>query len=279
MVTEPFAPVLLGPNIRSHDFTSTVLPFFFRLAKSLRSACCGYPAASAICATVAPSGRRSMPRNCSCLVPSRSLRGAPGSRAMRAGWRRRNETAADLPHDPGLRAALPDLEAAPAWARESDTSGPMLIQGSRYSAALVLLLTAASGRAELALLGFSWRGRRSIDVRREVLHRMPMPAKESYIQSGGIWGRRSGSTSSGMAASNVARLIRGCGAHRAVRGDPARCRGHGRLGRDPGCLSKEPAGTADSSVRSSPRVSGSADLVDLSSVSRARALTWNLVSQ
>jgi dienelactone hydrolase len=68
-------------------------------------------------------------------------------------WGRRNETATQLPRDPGFRAALPDLEAALAWARQRDPSGPVLACGSSYSAALVFLL-AASGPVS-GLLSFS----------------------------------------------------------------------------------------------------------------------------
>ncbi len=95
------------------------------------------------------------------IAPELARRGfdtlATDQRSGGAGWGRRNETAAALPRDPGFRAALPDLEAAMAWARQRDASGPFLIWGSSYSAALVFLLAAASGPAVPALLGFSPR--------------------------------------------------------------------------------------------------------------------------
>jgi len=64
-------------------------------------------------------------------------------------WGQRNETAAALPRDPGYRAALPDLEAALAWA----PPGPVILWGSSYSAALVFLVAAA--RPVTAVLAFS----------------------------------------------------------------------------------------------------------------------------
>lgn len=93
------------------------------------------------------------------IAPELARRGfdtlAIDQRSGGAGWGRRNETAAALPRDPGFRAALPDLEAALAWARQRDPAGPVLIWGSSYSAALVFLLAAASGVAVSALLAFS----------------------------------------------------------------------------------------------------------------------------
>jgi len=70
-------------------------------------------------------------------------------------WGRRNQTASLLPHDPGYRAALPDLQAALAWARQRDATGPVLAWGSSYSAALVFLLAAQAGDGVSALLAFS----------------------------------------------------------------------------------------------------------------------------
>jgi pimeloyl-ACP methyl ester carboxylesterase len=70
-------------------------------------------------------------------------------------WGQRNETAAALGRDPGYAAALPDLRAALAWARQRDASGPVLLWGSSYSAALVFLLAAEAGPAVGGLLGFS----------------------------------------------------------------------------------------------------------------------------
>jgi pimeloyl-ACP methyl ester carboxylesterase len=70
-------------------------------------------------------------------------------------WGQRNETAAALGRDPGYAAALPDLRAALAWARQRDASGPVLLWGSSYSAALVFLLAAEAGPAVNGLLSFS----------------------------------------------------------------------------------------------------------------------------
>ncbi len=70
-------------------------------------------------------------------------------------WGRRNETAAALGRDPGYAAAMPDLRAALAWARQRDPAGPVLVWGSSYSAALVFLLAAEAGPAVSGLLAFS----------------------------------------------------------------------------------------------------------------------------
>ncbi len=70
-------------------------------------------------------------------------------------WGQRNETAAALGRDPGYAAALPDLRAALAWARQRDAAGPVLLWGSSYSAALVFLLAAEAGPAVNGLLSFS----------------------------------------------------------------------------------------------------------------------------
>jgi alpha-beta hydrolase superfamily lysophospholipase len=71
------------------------------------------------------------------------------------GWGRRNQTAARVGRDPGYRAALPDLQAALAWARGRDARGRVLVWGSSYSAALVFLLAAEAGPGVSALLAFS----------------------------------------------------------------------------------------------------------------------------
>lgn len=73
------------------------------------------------------------------------------------GWGRRNETAARLPRDPGFAAALPDLEAALAHARQRQRQpqGRVLVLGSSYSAALVLVLAARAGASVSAVLAFS----------------------------------------------------------------------------------------------------------------------------
>ncbi|RVT97948.1 alpha/beta hydrolase [Rhodovarius crocodyli] len=81
------------------------------------------------------------------------------------GWGRRNETAARLGRDPGYRAAMPDLQAALAWARARDPGGRVLAWGSSYSAALAFPLAAMGGVSALLafspgeyLQGFSVRG-------------------------------------------------------------------------------------------------------------------------
>lgn len=68
----------------------------------------------------------------------------------------RNETVAALGgRDPGYLAALPDLEAALAWAQGAGGTGPLVAVGSSYSAALVFLLAARHPGAIRALLSFS----------------------------------------------------------------------------------------------------------------------------
>lgn len=94
----------------------------------------------------------------STIAPELHRRGfdtmATDQRSGGEGFGRRNETAARLGHDPGFRAALPDLEAAVAWARDHDT-GPLLVWGSSYSAALVFFLAAAAQPPFAGLLAFS----------------------------------------------------------------------------------------------------------------------------
>ena len=70
-------------------------------------------------------------------------------------WGQRNQTASLLARDPGYRAALPDLQAALAWARQRDATGLVLAWGSSYSAALIFLLAAQAGEGVSALLAFS----------------------------------------------------------------------------------------------------------------------------
>lgn len=93
------------------------------------------------------------------IAPALTRRGfdtlAIDQRSGGAGWGRRNETAARLPRDPGFIAALPDLEAALAHARERQPRGRVLVVGSSYSAALVFLLAARAGPAVSAVLAFS----------------------------------------------------------------------------------------------------------------------------
>lgn len=68
----------------------------------------------------------------------------------------RNETvAAAGGRDPGYLAALPDLEAALAWARQPGMPRRVLVVGSSYSAALVFLLAARHAGDVAALIAFS----------------------------------------------------------------------------------------------------------------------------
>ncbi len=64
----------------------------------------------------------------------------------------RNETVQGS--DPGFLAALPDLEAALAWAR-APGHGRVVLVGSSYSAALIFLLAARNPGAVAAILAFS----------------------------------------------------------------------------------------------------------------------------
>lgn len=93
------------------------------------------------------------------IAPDLARRGfatlAIDQRSGGAGWGRRNATAAQFRGDPGFRAALPDLEAALAWARVQAPAGPIIVWGSSYSAALVFLLAANAGAAVSGLLAFS----------------------------------------------------------------------------------------------------------------------------
>ena len=94
----------------------------------------------------------------STIAPELARRGfeslATDQRSGGSGFGRGNETAARLGRDPGYRAALPDLEAALAWARARD-SGPVLAWGSSYSAALVFFLAGAAQPPLAGLLAFS----------------------------------------------------------------------------------------------------------------------------
>lgn len=67
----------------------------------------------------------------------------------------RNLTAAALPDDPGYLTALPDLEAALAWARGQWPGLKPVVWGSSYSAALVFLLAARHPAEIAAVLAFS----------------------------------------------------------------------------------------------------------------------------
>ncbi len=67
----------------------------------------------------------------------------------------RNLTAAGVGGDPGYLAALPDLEAALAYARKSFPAFRPALWGSSYSASLVFLLAARHPDEVAAVLAFS----------------------------------------------------------------------------------------------------------------------------
>ncbi len=66
-----------------------------------------------------------------------------------------NETVQDLGHETDYAAALPDLEAALAWARSDNLVGPIVVWGSSYSATLVFVPAARHDADVQALLSFS----------------------------------------------------------------------------------------------------------------------------
>ncbi|HXD14369.1 MAG TPA: alpha/beta fold hydrolase [Xanthobacteraceae bacterium] len=70
-------------------------------------------------------------------------------------WGRANETVQHLGRSEDYDAALHDLEAALVWAKSSGRSGPVIVWGSSYSAALVFLLAAKHPQDVKALLAFS----------------------------------------------------------------------------------------------------------------------------
>jgi len=70
-------------------------------------------------------------------------------------WGRTNETVKRLGKSTGYDEALPDLEAALQWAKSSGQTGPIIVWGSSYSAALVFLLAANHQREIKAILAFS----------------------------------------------------------------------------------------------------------------------------
>jgi dienelactone hydrolase len=70
-------------------------------------------------------------------------------------WGHGNETVRHLGKSTGFSAALADLEAAVAWAKSSGHTGPVLVWGSSYSAALVFLLAAKHPHEIGAVLAFS----------------------------------------------------------------------------------------------------------------------------
>ena len=58
-------------------------------------------------------------------------------------WERSNDTIKRLGKSTGYDEALPDLEAALQWAKSSGETGPIILWGSSYSAALVFLVAAS----------------------------------------------------------------------------------------------------------------------------------------
>ena len=66
-----------------------------------------------------------------------------------------NRTAAGLGRDSTYDEALPDLEAALAWARGEANGAPVVVLGSSYSAALVFVLAAAHPGEIAAVVAFS----------------------------------------------------------------------------------------------------------------------------
>jgi dienelactone hydrolase len=70
-------------------------------------------------------------------------------------WGRTNETVKRLGKSTGYDEALLDLEAALQWAKSSGQTGPIIVWGSSYSAALVFLLAANHRREIKAILAFS----------------------------------------------------------------------------------------------------------------------------
>ena len=70
-------------------------------------------------------------------------------------WGRTNETVKHLGKSTDYGEALHDLEAALQWAKSSGHTGPILVWGSSYSAALVFLLAAEHQDEIKAILAFS----------------------------------------------------------------------------------------------------------------------------
>src|SRR6476661_6270463 len=70
-------------------------------------------------------------------------------------WGRTNETVKRLGKSTDYAEALHDLEAALQWAKSSGHTGPILVWGSSYSAALVFLLAAEHQDEIKAILAFS----------------------------------------------------------------------------------------------------------------------------
>jgi len=65
-----------------------------------------------------------------------------------------NRTVDTLGHSVDFDAALPDLEAALAWGRQTAAGAPVIAIGSSYSAALVFLLAAKHPGELAAILSF-----------------------------------------------------------------------------------------------------------------------------
>src|SRR6516165_4216994 len=70
-------------------------------------------------------------------------------------WNRTNETVKHFGKSTDYGEALLDLEAALQWAKSSGHTGPILVWGSSYSAALVFLLAVNHRREVNAILAFS----------------------------------------------------------------------------------------------------------------------------
>lgn len=66
-----------------------------------------------------------------------------------------NRTAAALGRDASYDEALPDLEAALAWAKANGGGAPVVVIGSSYSAALVFVLAAAHAGEIAAIAAYS----------------------------------------------------------------------------------------------------------------------------
>jgi len=66
-----------------------------------------------------------------------------------------NETVLNLGHSAKYEDALPDMEAALAWAKANHPASPVYVWGSSYSAALVFLLAAKHPKEISAVIAFS----------------------------------------------------------------------------------------------------------------------------
>jgi dienelactone hydrolase len=70
-------------------------------------------------------------------------------------WGHENETVARLGKEAGYLEALPDLEAALAWAQKENASRKVVVWGSSYSSCLVFVLAAKHPGEIAGLLSFS----------------------------------------------------------------------------------------------------------------------------